>query len=72
MHVILPLEKMSIEEKIQAMESLWEDLCINADSLTSPEWHRDILEEREKTIMNGDDEFIDWEKAKNDIRNITS
>ncbi|MBD3375184.1 addiction module antitoxin RelB [candidate division KSB1 bacterium] len=72
MHVILPLEKMSIEEKIQAMESLWEDLCINADSLTSPEWHRDILEEREKTIMNGDDEFIDWEKAKKDIRNITS
>ena len=29
----LPLEKMSVEEKIQAMESIWDDLCGRADSL---------------------------------------
>ena len=26
----LPLDKMSVEEKLQAMESLWDDLCNKA------------------------------------------
>ncbi len=44
----LPLKKMSIQDKISAMESIWEDLCQNAGDIASPEWHKDILKEREK------------------------
>ena len=29
----LPLDKMSVAEKIQAMESLWDDLCRKADAV---------------------------------------
>ncbi len=72
MTIILPLEKMSTEEKIRTMESIWEDLCKKADSLSSPLWHKDILHEREERIKNGDDEFIDWEKAKKQIRDKIS
>ena len=72
MQVNLPLEEMSTEEKIQTMETLWDDLCKKADSLTSPSWHKDILNEREKRIKNGDDEFVDWEKAKKHVRNTVS
>jgi hypothetical protein len=72
MTIILPLEKMSTEEKIRTMESIWEDLCKKADSLASPLWHKDILHEREEQIKNGDDEFIDWEKAKKQIRDKVS
>ncbi len=68
MQVTLPLEEMSTEEKIQTMETLWNDLCKKANSLSSPSWHEDILHEREKKIKNGDDEFVDWEKAKEHIR----
>jgi len=68
MQVTLPLEKMSTEEKIQTMETLWDDLCKRADSLLSPSWHKDILQEREERIKSGDDEFVDWEKAKKHIR----
>jgi hypothetical protein len=32
----LPLKTMSVEEKLQAMESLWDDLCANAESMASP------------------------------------
>ena len=39
MAIHLPLESMSIEEKIQTMESIWEDLCTKADSVPSPPWH---------------------------------
>jgi hypothetical protein len=64
----LHLEKMSIEDKIKIMETLWDDLCKKADSLSSPSWHNDILREREKMIKNGDDDFVEWAKAQKDIR----
>ncbi len=67
MSLSLPLENMSIDEKIQAMELLWEDLCQNADSLRSPVWHKKILEERERSIQAGENSYLDWEAAKKDI-----
>lgn len=72
MNVTLPLDKMSIKEKIQTMETIWEDLCKKADSIPSPAWHKDILEEREKAIENGKEEFIDWSEAKKQIEDKIS
>jgi len=68
----LPLEQMSIEEKIQIMEIIWNNLCKNADSLSSPSWHKNILHEREDMIKNGDEEFVDWDKSKKYILDKTS
>jgi len=68
----LPLKDMSIEEKIQTMEALWEDLCQNADNVKSPSWHQDILQERENMIKEGSNEFVDWDKAKKNIRDTVS
>ncbi len=68
----LPLEKMSVEEKLQAMESLWDDLCSKAGGMTSPAWHEGVLAEREAMQKRGDDQFDDWEAAKRDIRNKVS
>lgn len=68
----LPLEKMSVEEKLQAMESLWDDLCSKAEAMSSPAWHEDILTERDAMQRRGDDEFEDWEAAKRNIRTKVS
>jgi len=64
----LPLKKMSVQDKISAMESIWDDLCRNASDVASPEWHKDVLNEREKKLKFGTDSFIDWEDAKKRIR----
>ncbi len=72
MVINLPLEQMSAEEKIQTMETIWDNLCKKADSLSSPLWHKNILDEREERIKNGDEEFVDWDKAKKYIRDKTS
>lgn len=64
----LPLKKMSVQDKISAMESIWDDLCRNAGDITSPAWHKDVLEEREKNLKSGTDSFLDWEDAKRGIR----
>ncbi len=67
MGISLPLEKMTTEEKIRAMETIWDDLCKKDENIVSPSWHKDILEEREKAIENGKEEFIDWSEAKKQI-----
>jgi len=72
MEVILPLEKMSTEDKIRTMEIIWDDLCKKTENLSSPSWHKDILDEREKDIESGKEEFIDWNEAKKQIENEIS
>jgi hypothetical protein len=39
MENILPLDKMTTEDKLAVMEQLWEDLCRNPESVPSPSWH---------------------------------
>ena len=68
----LPLSEMSVEEKLQAMEALWEDLSRNAASLESPAWHEEVLRERDRQIEAGEASFMDWEQAKAQIRNRVS
>ena len=63
----LQLEQMTIEEKLQAMEALWNDLC-RRNAVPVPQWHKDILDERQRLIDEGKAEFIDWETAKEQIR----
>ncbi len=63
---------MSFEEKIQTMELLWDDICHSKNTIESPSWHKDILIDRERALSNSDDEFIDWEKAKSNIKNDIS
>ena len=69
---ILPLNEMSIEEKLQTMETLWENLSANPAGIESPAWHEEELRERERKIESGEAKFIDWETAKADIRRRTS
>ncbi len=63
----LPLDEMSVEEKLQAMESLWDDLCSRADSMPSAPWHGEVLAEREAAQERGEDAFEDWDTAKRKI-----
>ncbi len=72
MEVALPLEKMSTEEKIQTMETIWDDLSGKADSIPSPSWHKKVLKEREDRVKKGDDEFVNWNSAKKYIRDKIS
>jgi Putative addiction module component len=62
MNASLPLEKMTVAEKLQAMEELWADLSRNED-FESPAWHGEVLQERA-----GQKNFVDWETAKEQLR----
>jgi len=63
---------MSLEEKLRAMEELWDDLCRREDAIPVPQWHKDLLDERERLIQEGKATFVDWETAKKRISERTS
>lgn len=58
---------MTIEEKLQIMEAIWDDLSQHADEIPPPAWHGELLAEREATVARGDEVFEDWETAKQRI-----
>jgi hypothetical protein len=68
MAVNLPLNEMSVEEKLLAMEAIWADLSREPDRIESPPWHKEVLEETERRVESGEATFSDWEKAKISIR----
>ena len=64
----LPLDKMTVEEKVALMEELWADLCNRSEYDPSPAWHAAVLAERIEAVKRGDEEILDWEEAKARIR----
>jgi putative addiction module component (TIGR02574 family) len=61
---IQEMKKMSKIERLQAMEALWDSLLDEESEMESPEWHRDVLEERKGKIETGKAEFISLEKLR--------
>ncbi len=67
----LPLNKMTKEEKLQVMEELWIDLTRNENDYPSPDWHKDVLELREKRVSEGKEGYLDWESEKKNLRKLS-
>ena len=68
MNISPPLDKMTVEEKLQLMETIWDDLSRHADEMEPPAWHGNVLKELEAAIERGEETFEDWEAAKRRIR----
>jgi hypothetical protein len=68
----LQIDQMTIAEKLRVMEELWEDLRMRAGAVPMPQWHKDLLDEREQLIESGDAKFANWDTAKKRITEQTS
>jgi hypothetical protein len=68
MELVLPLEKMTTDDKLRTMEDIWTDLCHIPQAIPSPAWHADVLHAREQRIRQGVSRFGDWSEAKSRIR----
>jgi putative addiction module component (TIGR02574 family) len=64
-----PLSQLSVSEKVVLMELLWDDLSRSASARTSPSWHAVVLEQRRAAADSGEEEFCNWEDAKQRLRN---
>ncbi|MBU4211064.1 MAG: addiction module protein [Kiritimatiellae bacterium] len=68
MTTTIQIERMSREEKLQTMETIWADLSKDDASVESPVWHHDVLKETEAKIAAGQEQIADWTTAKRDLR----
>lgn len=64
MQAMLPLDKMTLSEKLSALEDIWDNLSHTQDTIPSPEWHADVLQAREQKIQEGKANFLDLDEAK--------
>lgn len=64
----MPLNEMTIVDKLEAMERLWEDLCRSPEALPSPAWHEDVLSSREKRVQEGRARFSTLADVKDRLR----
>jgi hypothetical protein len=67
MAIELQIDQLSLEEKLEIMEALWQDLRRNTDQVPVPQWHKDILDKREQMIETSEAKFDDWDSAKKRI-----
>jgi len=68
MNTVLDIGSLTRTEKLRAMEELWADLTQTEGSYPSPDWHADVLRERDDALKTDRDEFVPWAEAKRIIR----
>ncbi len=67
----IPLDEMTIDEKLDAMETLWQDLSKDPSIVPSPDWHGEELADRAASTERGGETPEDWESAKARIKKET-
>jgi len=65
------IERMSVPERLRAMEELWDSLYRHADELPSPDWHRDVLAERKTRTQSGEAVFLTLDQLRSRLRDAS-
>lgn len=65
------IRKLPMQEKLALLEAVWAEISPEPDELEVPQWHKDLLDDRELALREGRTEVLDWEDAKRQIRAAT-
>ena len=57
------IDKMSVSEKVNTMEYIWNALLSNYTA-SAPAWHADVLAARKHKIESGEAEFLSVEESE--------
>jgi len=58
---------MSIEDKIDYVQALWDRIAANKSQVPVPDWHRDVLRERISEYQANPAEGRSWEDVEADV-----
>jgi len=65
------IHQLPLREKLLVMEAIWDDISGEEQNLEVPQWHKEVLDERERLLADGKAQFVDWEDAKRQIDEAT-
>ena len=66
------IRELPLHDKLRMMEALWDGIAPLEDELDVPDWHKEILDQRDRMVAEGKATFIDWDVAKQQIRDSVS
>lgn len=61
------IDRMSWEEKLRALEELWDAIKREGDRYESPVWHEQELKETQQRVDAAAEEAMEWATAKRDL-----
>jgi putative addiction module component len=62
------IESMSVTERLQAMDQLWDSLRRSGEEIPSPEWHQDVLADRKARAQRGEAKFLTLAQLRSRLR----
>ncbi len=62
------IDKMSLPERLRAIEQLWDAVCREPGEVASPEWHRNVLAERKARAERGEARFLTLAELRTRLR----
>jgi putative addiction module component (TIGR02574 family) len=62
------IERMSIAERLQTIEEIWDSLYRHGDDVPSPDWHGDVLADRKARAQRGEAKFLTLDELRSRMR----
>jgi putative addiction module component (TIGR02574 family) len=62
------LDHLSLPQKLQLVESLWDQIAESQETLPVPEWQKEELDRRNERYESNPSSGVPWEEAKRRIR----
>lgn len=62
------IERMSVEERLQAIELLWDSISRLGAAVASPAWHGEILAARRARVDAGEGQFLSLSEARDRLK----
>ena len=62
------IDRMSVAERLQAMEQIWDALVREKGDMKSPKWHRNVLADRKARAERGEAKFLTLAQLRSRLR----
>ena len=61
-------DDLSVDEKIDYLQSLWDRIAASPESIPVPDWHREIIDERLENLETDPAAGESWEVVQERLR----
>jgi putative addiction module component (TIGR02574 family) len=65
------VRQMSFPEKVALLETVWSEIAAEPGQVEVPQWHKDILDERDLALKEGRATVLVWDEANRQIEQAT-
>jgi putative addiction module component (TIGR02574 family) len=64
------IERMSVEERLQTIELLWNSIARLDDPVLSPAWHGEVLSARRAKVEAGEGQFLSLSELRDRLKSV--